>query len=320
MDTDFKAAIYIRLPNWVGDVCMSLPSLDTLIDTDIPIVVCARPWAKDFLSSYKIANFVPMQGNFWQNSKRIKSEYRPNKNSLGILLPDSLSSALTFKCAGINSLGYKDDGRSLLLKWPLNKPNPRPHAVLSWYNLAYQAATKWQLKKPANAPKQSLNWQASNQHEKDAISCFTSANLKAREFVLIAPTATGLHKGKVKVWQGFEELTKILLQQNIEVVMSPPKSEREVARASVPSAKLLPELSLGAFAALTKYASLVICNDSGVSHLASAANAKQITLFGVTDPGHTGPWSDKATKLGQMGQWPNISEVSSKALALIKQQ
>jgi heptosyltransferase-2 len=39
--------ILIRLPNWVGDVCMTLPVIDMLRRLNIPFAVCARGWAKD---------------------------------------------------------------------------------------------------------------------------------------------------------------------------------------------------------------------------------------------------------------------------------
>ncbi|WP_262356629.1 glycosyltransferase family 9 protein, partial [Bordetella pertussis] len=41
------------------------------------------------------------------------------------------------------------------------------------------------------------------------------------------------------------------------------------ARRNAPSATLLPPLGLGAFAALAQRAALVVCNDSGVSHVAA---------------------------------------------------
>ncbi|MFP3758647.1 heptosyltransferase, partial [Cupriavidus sp. SIMBA_020] len=39
------SCLSVRLPNWVGDVCMSLPSLRILQATGVPLVICARPWA-----------------------------------------------------------------------------------------------------------------------------------------------------------------------------------------------------------------------------------------------------------------------------------
>ena len=91
--------------------------------------------------------------------------------------------------------------------------------------------------------------------------------------------------------------------------MCPPPAETDEARRNAPTAQLLPPLSLGAFAALTARSALVICNDSGVSHVAAAASARQLTLFGVTRPGRTGPWSPRAVCVGAEDAWPPEDEV-----------
>ncbi|MFQ6689763.1 heptosyltransferase, partial [Bordetella pertussis] len=36
------SCIYVRLPNWIGDVCMSLPSLRTLQDSGAPLSCSVR--------------------------------------------------------------------------------------------------------------------------------------------------------------------------------------------------------------------------------------------------------------------------------------
>lgn len=56
------SAIYLRVPNWIGDVCMSLPSLDAVLATGVPVVVCARGWARDLLAGYGLAGFIEMKG------------------------------------------------------------------------------------------------------------------------------------------------------------------------------------------------------------------------------------------------------------------
>ena len=91
--------------------------------------------------------------------------------------------------------------------------------------------------------------------------------------------------------------------------MCPPPPERAQAQANAPGATCLPAMDLGAFAALARLARIVICNDSGVSHLAAAAGARQITLFGVTEAARTGPWSPDAICLGGLDHWPSLSEV-----------
>ncbi|WP_222854909.1 glycosyltransferase family 9 protein, partial [Bordetella pertussis] len=97
----------------------------------------------------------------------------------------------------------------------------------------------------------------------------------------------------------------------------PPPAEVAEARRNAPSATLLPPLGLGAFAALAQRAALVVCNDSGVSHVAAAGDARQLTLFGVTRPGRTGPWSPRAVCLGSETRWPGPEQVMEKSLELL---
>src|SRR5690606_33131831 len=167
---------------------------------------------------------------------------------------------------------------------------------------------------PAPQPADELCWRAAVAHEDEASRALSQAGLASGGFVLIAPTATGLHKGRIKVWPGFDSLTRSLQARGLTVAMAPPEAERQAALDAAPTALLLPPLGLGAFAALTRRAALVICNDSGVSHLGAAAGARQITLFGVTDPARTGPWSNRAVRMGHMDAWPAAPDVLSTAL------
>lgn len=298
---------------------MSLPSLHALLDTRLPVVVCARGWARDLLSAYPLAGFVEMTGR-WREDRAAVLAYRKKAQHVrprGLLLPDSLSSAMVFKFAGVASAGYRDDGRSLILRWPMNKPAAGLHAVQSWYGLTVSALKRWGLPAPSNGPGDSLGLELTGQHHLDAASALKQVGAAAGQFVLIAPTATGLHRGKIKVWPHFDELSRHLQALGHTVVMCPPPAEVEAARKNAPYAVLLSPLKLGAFATLTRLASLVVCNDSGVSHVAAAAGAKQLTLFGVTDQKRTGPWSRNAVCLGSASGWPSLAETEKQALALL---
>lgn len=308
--------IFIRLPNWIGDVCMSLSSLNAVISTNTQVVICARPWAESLLAAYlkspKI-DFLAMSGKWRDDAKKIRDYRKDNvvsKKEVGVLLPDSLTSALTFKMAGLSSAGYRDDGRSILLSWPLTKPQIKPHHVESWYYLTRQALATWGFS-CLTEPKQTVLLPFTDEQIAEKNVYLSQHGLTAGKFIIIAPTAVGLHKGKNKVWQGYEQLTRILHNQGHEVIMCPPPNEVAQAKENAPSATLLPALSLGAFTALLKDAAIVICNDSGVSHLSAAADAKQITIIGVTDTQHTGPWSPNAMILGENGHWPGFDEVLS---------
>ncbi len=313
-------AIYLRLPNWIGDVCMSLPCLDTLLLSGIPVIACGRPWARDLLAGYAIADFLPMSGQ-WRKDRATVQQHRRHhyRRCAGLLLPDSLSSAMVFRFAGIPCAGYRDDGRSLILRWPINKPAGKLHAVESWHYLTRQAMRRWGLESPLDAPPSRLNLLLNDEHRRQCELALDQAGLRGRPFILIAPTATGLHHGKNKVWPFFDALTRRLQEQGHRVAMCPPPSEETAAKRNAPTAIRIPPLALGAFATLTKLAEAVVCNDSGVSHLAAAAHARQITLFGVTQRDRTGPWSDLAVCLGSDQGWPGLDETEASLARILSE-
>lgn len=315
------SCLYVRLPNWVGDVCMSLPSLRALQAAGLPLVICARPWARDLLDGIEKREFLPMLGKVGPDRATVSAHRRAQgaagRRARGLLLPDSLSSALVFRLAGVPSAGYRDDGRSFLLRWPVAKPQTALHAVQSWHHLTREALARWGLPTGPAEPGPTLDLPLTPAHQDAAALALEAAGLAGQRFVLIAPTATGLHKGKIKVWPGFDTLTRALQARGHTVVMCPPPAETDEARRNAPTAQLLPPLPLGAFAALTTRAALVICNDSGVSHVAAAAGARELTLFGVTRPGRTGPWSPRAVCVGSETAWPSIETVQQRANAML---
>lgn len=314
------SAIYLRIPNWIGDACMSLPSLDAVLATGLPVVVCARGWARDLLAGYPLSGFIEMTGR-WREDRAAVHAFRKkaaHAHPRGLLLPDSLSSAMVFSFAGVPSAGYRDDGRSLILRWPVPKPAQGMHAVESWYHLTTQALRRWGCPLPPPRPPHQLGLHLTDRHRAEAAEAMEGAGLVEGDFILVAPTATGLHKGRVKVWPHFDALVRRLQEAGHTVVMCPPASEADSARQNAPTALCLPPLKLGAFATLTQLASLVVCNDSGVSHVAAAAGAQQITLFGVTQRERTGPWSNQAICIGSADGWPSLDEVEEQAQALLQ--
>ena len=95
----------------------------------------------------------------------------------------------------------------------------------------------------------------------------------------------------------------------IEPIVMPSPDEVEEAKIACPDARHLPPTNLGTYAALCKEATVVIANDSGISHVAAAVGARQLTLVGVTNPSRTGPWNPNAVVLGSETAWPTVDEV-----------
>ena len=316
-----SAPLMIRLPNWVGDVCMSLPVLTLCRELGVEVAVSGRPWAADLLAGLPLAAVLPMRGRLREDIATLRAWRGAHADyQRALLLPDSLSTALAFRLAGFRSAGYRDDGRSLLLSWGFSKPPGPLHAVQSWHHLACSALRAWGYDTGRARLDARLGLPLTAQHLQDTEHLMQQAHLSAGQFVLIAPTATGRHKGQIKVWPHFDTLTRALQSQGIRVVACPPPSEQDAARLSAPTAQVLPPLGLGAYCALARQAALVICNDSGVSHLCAAVGARQLTLFGVTDPGRTGPWTPDSTNLGQNGHWPDAHSVIARASGLLQSE
>lgn len=306
--------LYLRLPNWLGDVCMCLPTIEALLQSSqYQLVICARPWAQQLLRHYPITHWVPLTGHLCRDARAIKKHRQQHKqlDAKGLIIPDSFSSAFVFWWARIPAAGVRDEGRSFLLRWPFDKPRHNQHTVHYWYSLAQQAMQLWQTPIPALSGQQLKLRLPPLNHSLLPQQC------PPNKSVLIAPTATGKHKGQVKVWPYFEQLTQALQAHGIHVLMCPPPNEIKQAQANAPSAQRLDPLPIDQFAQLCQQVGLVVCNDSGVSHVAAAAQATQITLFGVTSAHLTGPWSQHAYCLGTMGRWPSLDEVLAHCLSLL---
>jgi heptosyltransferase-2 len=309
------SSVYVRLPNWVGDACMCLPALALLQDAGLPLVLCGKPWARDLFAGLSPAAMLAVGQGFRADLKNLRS--RPARGARALLFTNSFSSALTMALAHVPAAGFRGDGRSLLLRWPVSRPGPR-HEVEAFYYLARQTLARWKIDISAlpDAPPPRLTLPLTAGNRGAATQALALAGVD-RPVVLLSPTATGLHHGQPKAWPHFEALARALNDAGHCCVICPPPNEVAVAQAAVPSARLLPSLPLGGFAALAQRAALVICNDSGTSHLAAAVGARQITLFGVTRRDRTGPWSPDAVCLGSHDGWPAIGTVVERALQML---
>lgn len=164
--TKRPAPIFIRLPNWIGDVCMCLPALELLDKAGLSYIICARDWAQSLLTGLKAEGFIEMTDSLKHNVQALRDwrrEYPTHR--WGLLMPDSLSSALTFRLAGIQSAGWRDDGRSLLLKWGFTKPSEPMHAVEAWFTLTQRALNSWGIEAQHATLSPTLHLTITNEHK-----------------------------------------------------------------------------------------------------------------------------------------------------------
>ena len=302
--------VLCRLPNHVGDCCMALPALRLLEASGFTPMLTGKRWAEDLMSGMGW-RFDPIEGHVTEDLHRIR--YISNHlgpRPLGLLFPNSFSSALLFSIGRVRNAGFPTDGRRFLLDKVVEEPGTM-HEVERFFRLAHGAIKAWGGTPAWDSVPEELGMRLLARHEAAARNLMAEHDIP-ENFALLAPIARGLHHGKEKQWKHFNELCGPLRDMGIEPIVFPSVREEEANHAACPNARILPPTTLGNYAALAKRARIVIANDSGISHVAAAVSANQITLIGVTDPARTRPWNSKAVCLGNNTDgWPSLDEVLS---------
>lgn len=302
--------VLCRLPNHVGDCCMTLPALRLLEASGFTPMLTGKRWAEDLMSGMGW-RFDPIEGHVTEDLHRIR--YISNHlgpRPLGLLFPNSFSSALLFSIGRVRNAGFPTDGRRFLLDKVVEEPGTM-HEVERFFRLAHGAIKAWGGTPAWDSVSEELGMRLLARHEAAARNLMAEHDIP-ENFALLAPIARGLHHGKEKQWKHFNELCGPLRDMGIEPIVFPSVREEEANHAACPNARILPPTTLGNYAALAKRARIVIANDSGISHVAAAVSANQITLLGVTDPARTRPWNSKAVCLGNSTDgWPSLDEVLS---------
>lgn len=302
--------VLCRLHNHVGDCCMTLPALRLLEASGFTPMLTGKRWAEDLMSGMGW-RFDPIEGHVTEDLHRIR--YISNHlgpRPLGLLFPNSFSSALLFSIGRVRNAGFPTDGRRFLLDKVVEEPGTM-HEVERFFRLAHGAIKAWGGTPAWDSVPEELGMRLLARHEAAARNLMAEHDIP-ENFALLAPIARGLHHGKEKQWKHFNELCGPLRDMGIEPIVFPSVREEEANHAACPNARILPPTTLGNYAALAKRARIVIANDSGISHVAAAVSANQITLLGVTDPARTRPWNSKAVCLGNNTDgWPSLDEVLS---------
>ncbi len=301
--------VVCRLPNHVGDCCMTLPALRLLEASGFTPYLVGKRFAEDLMLGMGW-RFDPIEGHVSEDISRLNYLSQHLDKPLGLLFPNSFGSALQFRLAGIKAAGFGTDGRFFLLDKKLEEPPKGVHEVVRFFKAAYEAISAWGANPAWNEPPKDLGLKLITRHTAGAKNLKEKFSIPER-FALIAPIARGVHHGKIKHWVHINSVVKPLKEMGIEPIVMPSPDEVEEAKIACPDARHLPPTNLGTYAALCKEATVVIANDSGISHVAAAVGARQLTLVGVTNPSRTGPWNPNAVVLGSETAWPSIDEVIS---------
>jgi heptosyltransferase-2 len=216
---------------------------------------------------------------------------------LGILFQNAFEAAfLTFLAGVPRRYGYATDGRSLLLSDPVAAPDRR--------TLVHQVRYYWDLLKPLgltgdpSAPELVVF----SEEEQAMAVRFAQGGLTATDVIVgINPGST---YGGAKRWlpERFAEVTERLCrtvresrEQQVSVVIFGAKGEERLgqeiaARLSSRSLVLSGATTIRELMAAVKRCAMLLTNDTGPMHIASAFQVPVVAIFGPTDWRTTSPF------------------------------
>ena len=215
------------------------------------------------------------------------NQIREGKFGSAVLLPNSLRAAMEVWQAGVpQRIGYARAGRSLLLTNPLPAPPRNPARMHQRY---YYLDLVTAIGGPSDASLPKLR------KDPTIVTGFRG---------LVLAICPGAEYGPAKRWpvEYFVAVAKHFMStRKAKIMLLGAPSDVSVAEQF---AKLLPDVdnrvgktTLTQFISALTSARLVLSNDSGSMHLASALGVPTLAVFGSTEPQLTGPMGARSRAL-----------------------
>lgn len=289
-EPDRLRSILVASPNWLGDAVLALPALANLRRSfpGARISLLVRPWLSQlFQSSPFIDELVelPRKGELlWAATALRQRDYE-----LALLLPNSFRTALISRLAGIpHRVGYVADGRGPLLTVGVCPTGGKAlHQADSYLGLLQ--ALKWDA---WWRPTECLLPPGSDAEAEKLLT-----DLRLPSHALFIGMTPGAAYGTAKRWPAdrFAAAADLLIESlGATILLFGSQREASLTRA-IRERMRGTAIDLGGRTTLTELAGLLsrcamlLTNDTGAMHLASALGIPCVALFGPTDPRRTGP-------------------------------
>ncbi len=289
---------------------MCLPALDLLARSGRTLALVGKPWAAALFEAHGWPAVAP-RGSWIERIDALRVARVAHGAGEALLFTNSIGSALELRLAGFASAGYATEARHWLLARAIEVPEAwarNMHTVEYYFELARRFAGG-----DAQVPAR-LSLRLAPAAQAHARALLDDAGIDG-PYTMLCPVAVGVHRGRPKAWAGFPRLCSALCSHGVRVVACPGPGERAAVTAALPGATILPDTDVATFAALLRGAQLVVANDSGPSHVAAAVGAPLVTIFGVTQPWRTRPWTPDADLVGGADGWPDFDAVLQRVRA-----
>ena len=304
MEKELIKRILVRGPNWLGDAVMCEPALRGLrsLFPDAQIALLVKPGVADLFAGHPALTRVLTYDTNGRHAGlsgkwALAGQLRRQDFDLALLFQNAFEAAFLAFLAGVpRRYGYATDARSLLLTDPVAAPDRR--------TLVHQVRYYWDLLKPLgltgdpSAPELVVF----PEEEQALAGRFSQGGVAPTDAVVgINPGST---YGGAKRWlpERFAEVTDRLCHtirqsrgQEVSVVIFGAKGEERLgqeiaANLSSKSLVLSGATTIRELMAAVKRCEVLVTNDTGPMHIASAFQVPVVAIFGPTDWRTTSPF------------------------------
>ncbi len=282
--------LIVRLPNWLGDTVMAVPTLESL-RAAFPVshIVAAGPWISILEGQGLVDALVPYPRD-WRGRRRAAGALRHEHTDVVVVLPNSLESAIAARLwRARRSVGFATDARGWLLTDRVPRPAERLHQIDEYLLLVERlgaAATTREPRLAAPGP--------------DSASRREIRTRLADIGVEVDPRAArvGIHLGAAfgaaKLWppeRVIELCRRLRGDGDVPLLMGPADSAAVAARivSETEAPSFVGRDRQDLLVALLSEVDVLVGGDTGITHLAAALGTPAVALFGPTDPALSAP-------------------------------
>ncbi|MEK6279265.1 MAG: lipopolysaccharide heptosyltransferase II [Acidobacteriota bacterium] len=303
--------VVVRGTNWVGDAVMTVPALRALrqLFPRAHLTLATRSWAKGlFTEADFVDELLVHEGSGLRSVVQQVRQWRTHDFDAAVLFPNSLESALVASLARVPlRIGYAADGRQGLLTHPLDLPSWRSsrHEVFYYLNIVEHLQQMSDYPAGVLGPPPDGSLKVGESRKSAALEMLRAKGVKGlngeghRQQPLIA-LCPGSINSRAKRWppERFAALADLFIDElEAEVLLIGSAAEAEVsqevsARMRNKCINLTGHTDLAELVAVLSVVELLVTNDTGPAHIASALERPTLVIFGPTNPLTTGPFSE----------------------------
>jgi heptosyltransferase-2 len=298
--------VVVRGTNWVGDAVMTIPALRELrrVLPGAHITLATRPWAEGLFAD---ADFIDDLLIYDRRSlgavARQAREWRRRRFDLAVLFQNAFEAALIAAVARVPArVGYATDGRRALLTHPLPTPPWREerHEIFYYLNIVNELELLLYGTLPEKEREPQFGLTVSEARQSRAREFLVGEGARMdRPLVALCPGSTN---SRAKRWpaERYAALAdQFVTQTGATVILIGSPDELEVSREVAERMRHRPVMltgrtELSQAVGILSLADVLVTNDTGPAHIASALNRPTLVIFGPTDPRTTRPYSPLA--------------------------